>query len=340
MVTPVSDSQAQEERSHQEDGNHQEKEQDSPPKPPRPKHRLGEEQREEKPSAREEPTKGEETQLEEPEEVGTEKEERTGEKEAEEEQEPGEETEDLEPGEELGLGEGAALEEEPAERKVPLVQPPPGTATVGLEGWKPKTGLGRRVASRDIVSIEEIFLSGQTIRETEIIDALVPNLDAEIIPLGKRGSRRVARRDRSGRKYISKWGVAVGNRQGLVGFGIGRDKENYNAIQKAIADAKRNLIMVRRGCGSWECRCRGTHSVPFTSSGKAGSVEMKLKPAPRGVGHVVADRIKPLFELVGIADVYSQTKGDTRTTENLAKAAIEALSNQWSIRTKTDNRTG
>jgi len=199
--------------------------------------------------------------------------------------------------------------------------------------------LGRRVANREVLSIEEIFLSGQTIRETEIIDALVPNLETEIIPLGKMGRKRVARRDRSGRKYLSKWGVAAGNRQGLVGFGIGRDKENYNAIQKAIADAKRNLIMVRRGCGSWECRCRGTHSIPFTSSGKASSVEIKLKPAPKGVGHVVADRIKPLFELAGIRDVYSQTKGDTRTTENLAKAAIKALSNQWSVRTKTDNKT-
>ncbi len=207
----------------------------------------------------------------------------------------------------------------------------PASGLEHLEGWKPRTELGRRIVRGDKITIQEIFLSGETIREIQIIDALVPDLQSEIIPLSRLGPKRVARRDRSGRKYTFKWGVVVGNRDGLVGFGIGKGRESYAAIQKGLTDAKGNLVMARRGCGSWECRCGGTHSIPFKTSGKAGSVRVDLKPAPRGVGLIVADRTKPIFELAGIGDIYSQTIGDTRTTENLAKAAFQALRNLWSI---------
>ena len=48
-------------------------------------------------------------------------------------------------------------------------------------------------------------------------------------------------------------------------------------------------------------------------------------PAPRGTGLVIGDEGKKILRLAGIKDVYAVTKGQTRTTFNLAKAIMDAL---------------
>ena len=66
-------------------------------------------------------------------------------------------------------------------------------------------------------------------------------------------------------------------------------------------------------------------SIPFKVEGKSGSVEIKLIPAPQGTGLVVTNELKKVLMLAGIKDIYSKTKGQTRTTGNLVKACIDAL---------------
>jgi len=63
--------------------------------------------------------------------------------------------------------------------------------------------------------------------------------------------------------------------------------------------------------------------------GKAGSVEVTLIPAPKGVGLVAGDVAKVVLRLAGIKDVWTRTRGDTRTTLNFAMAVYNALRNTY-----------
>ena len=107
-------------------------------------------------------------------------------------------------------------------------------------------------------------------------------------------------------------------------------------MNKAIRDAKLNIVPVRRGCGSWECRCGEPHSVPFTVVGKSGSVRVIIKPAPKGTGLVAGEVAKVVLRLAGIRDVWMDTFGETRTTVNFAKATVNALRNTYRFVTPLD----
>ena len=129
----------------------------------------------------------------------------------------------------------------------------------------------------------------------------------------------------SGRRIKFRAVVVVGNKDGYIGFGQGRDVQVGTAIKKAIVNAKLNIVKVRRGCGSWECGCGQKHSVPMEVTGKAGSVSVTLKPAPKGIGLVTGDVGKKVLALAGIRDVWVNTSGNTRTTLNFAKATYIAI---------------
>jgi len=130
--------------------------------------------------------------------------------------------------------------------------------------------------------------------------------------------------------------VVVGDEDGHIGVGIGKAKQIRVAIEKAIMNAKLNIIPVRRGCGSWECSCNEPHSVPIKVSGKSGSVEVILIPAPKGVGLVAGEVAKVVLRMAGIKDVWTRTIGETRTTLNFVKATYEALKNTYKFKHPKD----
>jgi len=195
-----------------------------------------------------------------------------------------------------------------------------------LEEWEPKTKLGKLVKEGQITDIHEIFRRGYQIKEPEIIDVLLPETNLrenqEVLDIAL-----TVRMTDSGRRIRFRVLAAVGNRDGYVGLGIGHGREVGIAIRKAINYAKMNIIEIKRGCGSWECRCRRPHSIPFAVEGKEGSVRVKLMPGPRGLGLVIGDVGKKILSLAGVQDVWSQTLGETRTTVNFAKAVFDALYN-------------
>lgn len=190
------------------------------------------------------------------------------------------------------------------------------------EEWEPKTNLGHMVKEGTITDIDEIFEKGLPIMELEIVDALLPDLEEEVMDVNL-----VQRMHKSGRKVNFRVIVAVGNKNGYVGLGQGKAKEVGPAIRKAVDNAKFNVIKVRRGCGDWGCVCGREHTVPFKISGKSGSVRVTLIPAPGGVGLAIGDVGKTILKLAGIDDVWSQTMGQTQTTINFAGAVFDALKN-------------
>lgn len=205
--------------------------------------------------------------------------------------------------------------------------------------WKPKTNLGRQVQEGKITSIDRILDAGKKILEPEIVDVLMPDLKSELILIGGRkgkggGKQRIpikitAVMHRSGRRFATKSLAGVGNGSGIIGLGKASALEGRDAIEKAVKRAKMNVIKVKRGCGSWECRCGEPHSIPYKTIGKSGSVRVTLLPAPKGLGLVVDDESKKIFRLAGIKDIWVKTTGNTQMRINLITAVFNALKNLY-----------
>ena len=193
------------------------------------------------------------------------------------------------------------------------------------ENWVPRTGLGKMIQEGRISSMEEIFTEGQKIREPEIVDVLLPDIQEEVININL-----VQKQTDAGEKSQFKAIVAVGNRDGYVGLGSGKAKQVRTAIEKAGVDARLNITLVRRGCGSWECGCSKPHSLPFQVRGKCGGVDILLVPGPRGLGIVASEAAKVILGLAGVNDIYTRSFGSTRTVPSFACAVFDALRRTYS----------
>jgi len=197
--------------------------------------------------------------------------------------------------------------------------------------WVPRTRLGRMVLEGKISSLEEIFANGFKISEPEIVNVLVPNLEEEIINIGL-----VQKQTDAGEKSRFKAIVAVGNRDGYLGIGSGKATQVRTAIEKAAREARLNITIVRRGCGSWECGCGQPHSLPFEVSGKCGAVRVKILPGPRGLGLVAGEVAKVILRLAGIKDCWMRSYGPTGTIPSFAYAIFDALKNTYKVVTPMD----
>ena len=115
----------------------------------------------------------------------------------------------------------------------------------------PRTKLGKQVAE-GAVSIDDVFQSGKKIKESEIITKLIPKLQTDIILVGgspgkgggsrRTPTRRTARMHRSGRRYRASAMVLIGDSDGHLGIGKAASKENRLAMDKALEQAKLNVI--------------------------------------------------------------------------------------------------
>ena len=186
------------------------------------------------------------------------------------------------------------------------------------EEWIPKTRLGELV-KEGLINLDKIYQNNLIVKEKQIIDILLPQLKEGVVTI-----KMVQQMTASGQRSRFKAVVIVGT-GGYLGVGSSKSREVGPAIRKAIDKAKLSVVPVIRGCGSKECGCHGTHSIPFKIKGKCGSIRIRLIPAPAGVGLACADKVKQVLRLCGIEDIWSKTFGDTRTSENLVKATFDAL---------------
>lgn len=201
----------------------------------------------------------------------------------------------------------------------------------GLEQWVPKTRIGKMIQEGRITSIEEIFMGGMQLKEPQIVDTLLPDLQEEVININL-----VQKQTDAGEKSRFKAIVAVGNRDGYIGLGAGKASQVRNAIEKAAVNARLHVVPVRRGCGSWECGCGKHHSIPFKVEGRCGSVRIDIIPGPRGLGLVASEIAKVVLGLAGIKDCWTRSFGSTRTVPSFAYAVFDALTKTYSLITPAD----
>jgi small subunit ribosomal protein S5 len=206
-----------------------------------------------------------------------------------------------------------------------------------LSSWSPRTNLGKSVKTGKIKELDKILSEGKKILESEIVDFLIkPESDLILIGQakgkfggGKRRAWRQTQKKTQEGNVLSFSAMAVaGDKNGHIGVGFGRARETLPAREKAVRNSKLSILKIERGFESPEAEKDKSdpHTVPFKIEGKVGSVVITMWPAPRGTGLVTGDECKKILKLAGIKDVYTKSIGKTKTTFNLAKACVKALS--------------
>lgn len=187
------------------------------------------------------------------------------------------------------------------------------------------------VRSNQVTTLEEYFEKGFKIADPQVVDLLLPRLREELIALSP-----VQKQTDAGERTRMRTIVVIGDENGHVGVGVGKASQVSDSIAKASRRAKLGMISVRRGCGSWECRCGESHSLPFTVKSRAGSVGIELIPAPKGTGLVTGDKVRVVLSLAGIRDAWSRSDGSTTTYISAAFAAFNALKQTYITPTTGD----
>jgi small subunit ribosomal protein S5 len=205
----------------------------------------------------------------------------------------------------------------------------------GLDAWVPKTALGRQVKSGEIKDIKQVFLSGAKIVEAQIVDMLLFGLESDLLMIGqskgkfgggaRRAFKQTQKKTKEGNKPNFSTCCVVGNKDGFVGLGLGKAKETVPAREKAVRNAKLNMIYVQRGSGSWQSSGSEINSIPFKVTGKCGSIRLTLIPAPVGTGLVVEKECAKILQMAGIKDCWSKMQGNSATKINVVLACFDAL---------------
>ena len=184
------------------------------------------------------------------------------------------------------------------------------------------------VKKGEIKTMSEALRSGLPLREPEIVDALLNEIEDEVLHINM-----VQRMTDSGRRVRFAITCVAGNKDGFVGLGQAKGKEVGPTIRRAIDKAKINMIEVQRGSGSWQSADGAPAlSVPFEINGKCASTDVTIKPAPQGTGLVGGKVAKSVLGLAGIENAWVFAKGQTRTTTNYAKAVFNALQGGHSVK--------
>lgn len=125
---------------------------------------------------------------------------------------------------------------------------------------------------------------------------------------------RVTKVVKGGKKLSFRAIVIVGNQKGQVGVGCAKASEVIIAIQKAIADGRKNLVTVPIF----------KTTIPHPITGKSGAGAVMLRPAAQGTGIIAGGAVRSVLELAGIENILSKSLG-SKSPLNAANATIAAL---------------
>lgn len=131
---------------------------------------------------------------------------------------------------------------------------------------------------------------------------------------------RVSKTVKGGRRISFSVLAAVGDEKGKVGIGLGKANGVPEAIRKAIAGAKKNMIQVSLKGGT----------LPHEQIGKFNATTVLLKPASKGTGVIAGSATRELLELAGVTDVLTKIRG-SKNKDNVARATLDGLNKLRSI---------
>ena len=178
----------------------------------------------------------------------------------------------------------------------------------------------------------------ETVNETAEPEAAAAEENVEVLPAKKQRSRkkkiettkeeqpqsewkeqvvqirRVTKVVKGGKKLSFRAIVIVGNQKGQVGVGCAKAAEVIIAIQKAVADGRKNLVSVPIF----------KTTIPHPITGRSGAGAVMLKPASQGTGIIAGGAVRLVLELAGIENILSKSLG-SKSPLNAANATLEAL---------------
>jgi small subunit ribosomal protein S5 len=125
---------------------------------------------------------------------------------------------------------------------------------------------------------------------------------------------RVSKTVKGGRRMSFSALVVVGDREGTVGFGLGKAGEVPEAVRKAVAQAKKSLVSIPLE----------NQTIPFMVQSKFGASKLLLSPAPDGTGIVAGSAVRAIAELAGIPNLMAKIQG-SRNPHNVVKATFSGL---------------
>ena len=110
--------------------------------------------------------------------------------------------------------------------------------------------------------------------------------------------------------------TVVGDGDGRIGMGKGKSKEVPAAVQKAMEEARRNLVKVSLKNGTIHHRVEGHH----------GAANVLMMPAPKGTAIIAGGPMRAVFEVMGITDIVAKSHGSSNPY-NMVRATLDALRN-------------
>jgi len=142
-------------------------------------------------------------------------------------------------------------------------------------------------------------------------DGINPDLEERVVAVN-----RVAKVVKGGRRFSFAALIVVGDKNGKVGYGLGKAKEVPDAIRKAGMKASKKMIKVTTENGT----------IPHEVLGLFGAGEILLKPAGEGTGIKAAGACRTILELAGVKNVLTKSVRGSNP-HNVVKATFEALKN-------------
>jgi small subunit ribosomal protein S5 len=127
--------------------------------------------------------------------------------------------------------------------------------------------------------------------------------------------RRVTRVVAGGRRFSFSVSLVAGDKKGRVGVGIGKSGDTALAIDKALRDAKKNMVRIP---------LTKTGSIPHEVEAKFSSAVVRITPA-KGRGMVAGSSVRSVLELAGVKDVVAKLHSGSKNHLNQAKGTIKAL---------------